>query len=78
MMLFSTGTRLECVRNAGSELELALVLALDFSTKTRKKEGRQGLRTWPLQCLSHFLHAKRIDQLLRGRVFCVPFTGGVA
>ena len=51
---------------------------LDSSAKTRKKEDQRGLRPWPLQCLSQFLPAERKDQLLRGRIFCVPFTDGVA
>ena len=42
------------------------------STKTRKKKGRRGLRSWPLRCLSQFL-AKRKDRLLRGRMFLRTF-----
>ena len=42
-----------------------------FSAKrTRKKKGRQGLRPWPLRCLSQFL-SERKDRLLRGRMCCV-------
>ena len=41
---------------------------LDSSTKTRNKEGRWGLRSWPLLCLSQFI-PERKDRLLRGRTF---------
>ena len=50
---------------------------LDSSAKIRKKVGRRGLRPLPLRCLSQFL-PERKDRLLRGRMFCVPFTDGVA
>ena len=36
----------------------------------RRKNGRQGLRPWPLRCLSQFLSEKK-DRLLRGRMCCV-------
>ena len=45
---------------------------LDSSTKTRKKEGRQGLHPWLLRCLSQFL-LERKDRLLRGRMFLRTF-----
>ena len=47
------------------------------STKVIKKVGRRGLCPWPLRCLSQFL-AERKDRLFRGRMFCVPFTDGMA
>ena len=49
-----------------------------FSAKRiRKKKGRQGLRSWPLRCLSQF-PSERKDRLLRGQICCVPFTDEVA
>ena len=54
------------------------------SEKTRKKKGgRQGLRPWPLRCLSQFLSEKKRDCLEGECVanvcvcmsFCVPFMG---
>ena len=50
---------------------------LDSSAKTRKKEGRRGLRPWPLRYLSQFLPDERKDRLLIGRMFYVPFTDKV-
>ena len=50
-----------------------LALALDFSAKTRNKEGRQGFRLWPLRCLSQFLPTEREYQLLRGQMFLRTF-----
>ena len=51
---------------------VGLLLLLDcrlwvwyFSAKTRKKGGRQGLRLWPLRCLSQLL-SKRKERMLRG------------
>ena len=38
--------------------------------KTRKKGGRQGLRLWPLRCLSQFLPEIK-EKLFRGRMCCV-------
>ena len=68
-------------RRAGDRTAAELVCSLCawlFSAKrTRKKKGRQGLRPWPLRCLSQFL-SERKDRLLRGRMCCVPFTNGVA
>ena len=42
------------------------------SAKTRKNGGRQGLRPWPLRCLSQFLSEKK-ERLLRGRMCCKCF-----
>ena len=50
---------------------------LDSSAKTRKKEDRRGLRPWPLRCLSQILPTEIKDQLIRGRMICVPFTDRV-
>ena len=51
---------------------VGLLLLLDcrlwvwyFSAKTRKKGGRQGLRPWPLRCLSQLL-SERKERMLRG------------
>ena len=82
MMIFFNRTRLERVGVVGPELGLlwAGLKALDRSTPLQKQErgkGRQGLRPWPLRCLSQFL-SERKDRLLRGRMCCVPFTDGVA
>ena len=42
-----------------------------FSAKrTRKKKGRQGLRPWPLRCLSQFLSEKK-DRLLSEQMCCI-------
>ena len=78
MMLFSIGTRLVRVGIVGLELELPLGLMLRSPTKTSSKEDRRGTRSWTLQCLSQFFPDERKDQLLRGRMFGIPFTDGVA
>ena len=43
----------------------------------KERKGQQGLRPWPLRCLSQFLYERK-GRLLRGRMCCVPFTDGVA
>ena len=54
-------------------------LALDAALpcKNKKRRGSAGARPLPLRCLSQFFLVKRKDQLLRERMFCVPFTDGV-
>ena len=62
-------------RRAGDRSAAGLVCRLwvwHSSTKTRKKVGRQGLRPWPLRCLSQFL-TERKDRLLRGRMLLRTF-----
>ena len=83
MMPFSTGIGLECVSIAGPELELPLGRSVSSGRwtpfqKQETKKGSVGARPLPLRCLSQFLPDERKDQLLRGRMFCVPFTDGVA
>ena len=80
---FFNRTGLEHVGVVGLEFGLLLgwaglqVLASLSFSKMRKKKGWRGLRTWPLQCLSQFLPDRK-DRLLKGRIFCIPFTEGVA
>ena len=54
-------------------------LALDAGLlcKSKKQRGSAGARPLPLRCLSQFFLDERKDQLLRRRMFCVPFTDGV-
>ena len=83
MMPFSTGTGLERGGNAGPELELLLGRSAGSGRwtplqKQEKKKGSTGARPLTLRCLSQFLPDERKDQLLRGRIFRVPFTDGVA
>ena len=54
----------------------SLDVALLYKDKKERK-SRQGLRPWPLLCLSQFLFERK-DRLLRGRMCCVPFTDGLA
>ena len=81
-MPFSTGIGLERVGVVGPELELLL----GWSTGSRhwtplqkqKQIGSAGARPLPFRCLSQFFLDESKDQLLIGRMFCVPFTDGVA
>ena len=50
-------------------------LALLSSAKTRKKKGRQGLRPWPLRCLSQFLSEKKKIDCLEGE--CVAYLSPI-
>ena len=72
MMLFSTGLGWSVLGSLGRNQDCCWTdpqaLALYSSAKTRKKKGRQGLRLWPLRCLSQFL-PERKDRLLRGLMF---------
>ena len=80
MMHFFNRTELERVGVVGPDLDCCWTglqaLALLLSAKTRNKKGRWGLRPWPLRCLSQFF-SERKNRLLRGRMYCVPFTDGV-
>ena len=81
-MPFSTGIELEHVGNAGPELELPLGRSVDSGrwTPLQKEETKRGsvrARPLPLRCLSQFLPDERKDQLLKGRMFYVPFTDWV-
>ena len=82
MMPFSTGIELEHVGVVGSELELSLGWSASSGRWTplqkQKQKGSAGARPLPLRCLSQFFLDERKDQLLKGRMFCVPFTDGVA
>ena len=82
MMPFSIEIRLECVRVVGPELELLLGWSASSGCWTplqkQKQKGSTGARPLPLRCLSQFFLDERKDQLLIGRMFCLPFTDGVA
>ena len=54
-------------------------LALDAALPCKKQETKRigGARPLPLRCLSQFFPVERKDQLLRGRMFSVPFTDGL-
>ena len=82
MMHFSTGIGLERVGVAGPELELLLGWSAGSGRWTplqkQKQRGSAGARPLPLRCLSHFFLDERKGQLLIGRMFCLPFTDGVA
>ena len=52
--------------------------ALESSAKSKKQRGSAGACPLPLRCLSQFFFDERKDQLLKGRMFYVPFTDGVA
>ena len=81
-MPFSTGIGLERVGVVGPELELLLGLSAGSGRWTplqkQKQRGSAGARPFPLRCLSQFFLDERKDQLLIGRMFCVPFIDGVA
>ena len=55
------------------------LLALDAALpcKNKKQRGSAGARPSPLRCLSQFFPVEGKEQLLRERMFCVPFTDGV-
>ena len=54
-------------------------LAMDavLPCKNKKQRGSAGACPLPLRCLSQFFPVERKDQLLRERMFYVPFTDGV-
>ena len=82
MMYFSIGIGLERVGVIGLELELPLGWFAGSGRWTplqkQKQRGWAGARLLPLRCLSQFFLDERKDQLLKGRMFCVPFIDGVA
>ena len=82
MMPFSTEIGLERVGVVGSELELPLGWFAGSGCWTplqkQRQRGSTGARPLPFRCLSQFFFDERKDQLLKGRMFCVPFTDGVA
>ena len=75
MMLFSTGTGLERVGIVGPA---RWIWTLRSPAKSNKQRGSAGARPLSLRCLSQSFPVERKDQLLRGRMFCIPFTDGVA
>ena len=81
MMPFSTGIRLECVGIVGPELELPLGQS-DGSghwTPLQKQETKRIGGGSPVASpMPNSITDERKDQLLRGRMYCVPFTDGVA
>ena len=82
MMQFSIRIGLERVGVVGPELELLLGWSAGSGcwTPLQKQKQREsaGARPLPLRCLSQFFLDERKDLLLIGRMFCVPFTDGVA
>ena len=81
MMPFSTGIGLEHVGIVGPELELSLSQS-DGSghwTPLQKQETKRiGMGSPVTSPMPKSISDERKDQLLRGRMFCVPFTDGVA
>ena len=82
-MPFSIGTGLECVGIVGPELELPLGRSAGSGCcgplqKQVIRGGSTGAHPLPLRCQSQFFPDERKDQLFKGRMFCVPFTDGVA
>ena len=81
MMPFSTGIGLERVGVVGPELGLLLdwFTGSGRETPLQKKKQRGSARACPLplRCLSQFFFDERKNQLLKRRMFCVPFTDGV-
>ena len=71
-MLESLGQNWNC-RWAGP-----LALDVGLLCKNKKQRGSAGARLLPLRCLSQVFPNERKGQLLRGRMFYVPFTCGVA
>ena len=82
MMLFSIGTGLERVGIAGPELELSLGWSAGSGpwTPLQKQETKRigGGSPVAIPMPESVLSCGREYQLLRGRMFCVPFTDGVA
>ena len=82
MMHFLTGIGLERVGVVGSELELSLGWSVDSGRWAPLQKQKQiestGARPIPLRCLSQFFLDEIKDQLLIGRMFCVPFIDEVA
>ena len=81
MMPFSTGIRLERVGIVRPELELPLGQS-DGSghwTPLQKQETKRIGGGSPITSpMPKSITDERKDQLLRGRMYCVPFTDGVA
>ena len=81
-MPFSTGTGLERVEIVGPDLESSLDWSAGYGhwtplQKSEKRRGSAGACPLPLRCLSQFFPDEIRNQLLRGRMFCIPFTDGV-
>ena len=82
MMYFSIGIGLERVGVVRPELELPLGWSAGSRRWTplqkQKQRGSAGARPLPLRCLNQFFLDERKDQLLKGRMFYVPFIDEVA
>ena len=80
--VFSTETGLERARFVGPELELSLGRSAGSGSWTplQKQETKRMGGGSPVASLmaKSVLPEERKDQLLRGRMFCVPFTNVVA